>query len=52
MFDVPLDGPSDMMYYNQGVVINMILPQYNLGKKQNEVNYHVVREAASARILP
>ena len=40
-----------MMCDNQGVVNNMVLPQYTLGKKHNAVNYHVVCEAASAGIL-
>ena len=51
MFGVPLDGPTDVMCDNQGVVNNTSLPQSTLGKKHNAVNYHVVREAAAASIL-
>jgi hypothetical protein len=51
MFGVPLDGPTDVMCDNQGVVKNTSLPQSTLGKKHNAVNYHVVREAAAAGIL-
>ena len=51
MFGVTLDGPSDVMCDNQGVVNNMRLPQYNLGKKNNAVNYHIVHEAAATGIL-
>ena len=51
MFGVPLDGPTDGMCDNQGVVNNASLPQSTLGKKHNTVNYHVVHEAAAARVL-
>ena len=51
MFGVPLDGPTDVMCDNKGVVNNTSLPQSTLGKKHNAVNYHVVREAAEAGIL-
>ena len=45
MFGVTLDGPSNVMCDNQGVVNNTNLPQYNFSNKQNAVNYHVVRKA-------
>ena len=51
IFGVPLDGPTDVMCDNQGVVKNKSFPQSKLGKKHNSVNYHVVREAAAAGIL-
>ena len=51
IFGVPLDGPTDVICDNQGVVENTSLPQLTLGKKHNAVNYHVVREAAAAGIL-
>ena len=51
MFGVPLDGPSDVMCDNQGVVNNTSFPQYILGKKHNAVNYHGVREVAEVGIL-
>jgi hypothetical protein len=51
MFGVPLDGPTDVMCDNQGVVNNASLPQSTRVKKHNAVNYHVVREAAAAGVL-
>ena len=45
MFGIPIDGPTDVMCDNQGVVNN------TLGKKHNAINYHVVREAAAAEII-
>ena len=51
MFGVPIDGPTDVMCDNQGVVNNTSLPQSLLGKKNNAINYHAVREAAAAKIL-
>ena len=51
MFGVTLDGPTDVMCDNQGVVKNTIFPQLALCKIHNAVNYHVVREAAAAGIL-
>ena len=43
MFGVTLDGPTDVMFDNQGMVKNTSFPQSKLGKKHNSVNYHVVR---------
>ena len=51
MFGVPLYGPADVMCDNQGVVNNMSLPQLNLSKKHNAVNFYVVQEAAAEGIL-
>ena len=51
MFGVPLDGPTDTVCDNQGVVKNTSLSQSTLGKKHNAINYHVFREAAAAGIL-
>ena len=50
-FGVHLDGPSDVMCDNQGVVNNTSLNHYNFGKKHNTVNYNVVREVAASGIL-
>ena len=49
-FGVPLDGPSNVLCDNQGVVNNTRLPQSTLGKKKNAVNYHVVHKAAATGI--
>ena len=51
MFDVPLDGPSGLVCYDQGVVNNTRLTQSTLSKKHNAVNYHVVSKAAVAGTL-
>ena len=51
MFGIPVDGPTDVMCDNQGVVNNTSMPQSTLGKKHNAINYHVVREAAAAGII-
>jgi hypothetical protein len=48
---VPLLGPTDVYCDNQGVVKNVSIPESTLSKKHNEINYHVVREAAAAGIL-
>ena len=50
MFGVPLDGPTDVMCDNQGVVNQTRLPQSTLGKKHNLVNYHVVHKASASGI--
>ena len=39
MFGVPLDGLADVMRDNQLAVNNKSLPQSNLGKKHNAVNF-------------
>ena len=48
---VPLLGPTDVYCDNQGVVKNVSIPESTLSKKHNQINYHVVREAAAAGIL-
>ena len=51
MFGVPLDGHTDTMCNNQGVVKNTSLPQPTMGNNHNGVNYNVLLEAAAAGIL-
>ena len=51
MFGVLLDGPYDVMFYNQVVVNNTSLPKFTLGKKHNAVSYYVVHNASTAGIL-
>ena len=51
MFGIPIDGPTNVMCDNKGVVNNTSMPQSTLGKKHNAINYHVVREAAAAGII-
>lgn len=50
-FGVPLEGPTNVMCDNNGVVKNTSIPESTLSKKHNSINYHVVREAAAAGIL-
>ena len=51
IFGVLLDGPTDIMCDNQGVVKNTSLLQSTLGKKHIVVNHHMVQEAVAAGIL-
>jgi hypothetical protein len=51
MFGCPINGPANVFCDNQGVVKNVSLPESNLSKKHNAINYHVVREAVAAGIL-
>ena len=51
MFGVPFYGPSDVMCDKQRAVNNAIMPQYNLGKKHNAVNYYVLKKASAEGIL-
>jgi hypothetical protein len=51
MFGVPLKGPTNVFYDNQGVVHNSTTPESTLAKKHNAICYHWVREAAAAGII-
>ena len=51
MFGVPIDGPANVFCDNRGVVLNASILNSTLQKKHNAINYHVVREAAAAKIL-
>ena len=51
MFGVLLDGPSNVMCDNQGVVNNMSFPQYTLGEKCDAVNYHFLYKSAVSGIM-
>ncbi|KAL7555129.1 hypothetical protein ACHAWF_018764 [Thalassiosira exigua] len=48
---IPMVGPANVFYDNQGVMKNTSNPESTLSKKHNHVNYHMVREAAAAGIL-
>ncbi len=48
---MPLHGPENIYYHNQGVVKNTSTPKLTLSKKHNLINYHIVREVDEARIL-
>ena len=51
MFGGPLDGPSDVMFDNQGVVNKEILPQSTFSKKHIALKYYVIRKADATGIL-
>ena len=51
MFGVPLDGPTDVICDNEGVVKNTSFPQSTLRKNHNALNFRVVWEAESAGTL-
>jgi hypothetical protein len=51
MFGVPLDGPAQVYCDDQGVVKNTSIPESELSKKHNAINYHAVQEAAAAGVL-
>jgi hypothetical protein len=48
---VALDGPSLMLRDDMSVVLNTTVLSSALKKKYNEIEYHRVREAISARIM-
>jgi hypothetical protein len=48
---VPIEGPTDVLCDNNGVVKNTSIPTSTLAKKHNSINYHIVREAAAAGII-
>ena len=50
-FGIPVEGPARVHCDNQGVAKNTSIPESQLSKKHNAVNYHVVREAAAAGTL-
>ena len=50
-FGIPVLGPARVHCDNQGVVKNTSLPESQLSKKHNAVNYHLVRESAAAGVL-
>ena len=51
MFEIPIEGPTNVFCDNRGVVLNSSRPESTLQKKHNVINYHVAREAATAGIL-
>ena len=51
MMGVPLDGSANVFCDNEAVVRNSSLPESTLKKKYLSICYHMVREAAAAKIL-
>ena len=48
MFGIPIEGATNALCDNKGVVINSSIPESQLTKKHNRVCYHRVREACAA----
>jgi hypothetical protein len=48
MMGVPIDGPCQMFYDNNAVVLNTTNPESVLKTKQAAINYHRAREAIAA----
>ena len=48
MFDVPMDGPANVLCDNNGVVKNTTIPESMLPKKHNAINYHAIRSGRSS----
>ncbi len=51
MFGVPIDGPANVFYDNNGVVKNTTMPESMLAKKHKAINYQAICEAVAVRIL-
>ena len=51
MFGIPIEGPTNVLCDNRGVVLKSSRPESTFQKKHNVINYHVVRESAAAGIL-
>ena len=51
MFGVPLEGPTDMLCYNEAVFNNTSTPESVLRKKHYSIAYHKFREAVAALIF-
>jgi hypothetical protein len=51
MFGVPIDGPANVFFDNNSVVINATIPTSPLKKKHNAIAYHRVREAIAAETI-
>jgi hypothetical protein len=48
MFGIPIEGATDVLCDNQGVVSNSSIPESQLMKKHNSICYHRVHEACVA----
>jgi hypothetical protein len=51
MLGVPIDGGCNVFCDNNGMVLNMTVPELNLKKKHAAMNYHRVRESIAARTI-
>jgi hypothetical protein len=50
-FGIPLSGPTNVFCDNNAVVQNTSIPESTLSKKHNAINYHIICEAVTARII-
>ena len=50
-FGVPMEGPCNVFCDNSGVVKNTSIPESNLMKNHNAINYHAMQEAVAAGII-
>ena len=50
-FGIPIDETDKFFCYNKLVVMNPIIPTYNLKKIHNAICYHQVREAQAYGII-
>jgi hypothetical protein len=48
MFGIPIEGATDVLCDNKGVVINSSFPESQLTKKHNSIRYHRVLGACAA----
>jgi hypothetical protein len=51
VFGVPIDGPANVFCDNCGVVKNVSILELTLIKRHNAIYYHLVQEAAAAKII-
>ena len=49
MMGVTMDGPADVFYDNQLVVLTAQEPETRLSKKYNAINYHSITDAAAGK---
>jgi hypothetical protein len=48
---VPIDGPANVFFDNNGDMKNTTIPELMLAKKHNAINYHAIWEAVAVCII-
>ena len=48
MFEVPIDGSTDILCHNEAVYKNASTPESQLRKKHHSISYHMIREAVAS----
>ena len=51
MFCAPIDGPSNVLYDNQSVVLNTSRLELPFNKKNNALPYHLIQWAVAVGIM-